>query len=313
MLFSSRKKDLSVTINGITFPNPVGLAAGFDKEGRLLDGIRTLGFGFTEIGTVTPIAQPGNPKPRLFRLKKDAALINRMGFNSEGADAVLARLMQRRVRRIPIGISISKNTSTPNSGALEDYLECVEKFHRQASYFAMNLSCPNVQCLSELQSPNSIVPLIKGVKKKLQELGCEVPLFVKFGPDQSKETLTYTVKLALEHGVNGFIVVNTSTDRSGLSTPPATLEIIGKGGLSGSPLFKRTMEAVSTVRTAAGPNVPIIGVGGISNGEEALRVLQAGANLVQLFTGFIYKGPGLPKQIVRYLRKHRESIPTWRE
>lgn len=293
---------------GVRFEHPVGLAAGFDKGGRWLDSASSVGFAFSEIGTVTPLAQPGNAKPRLFRLPEDMALINRMGLNGPGADLVAARMKKLGRRRIPLGISISKNTATENADALSDYLVCIDRLHRYADYFVLNVSCPNVSGLREQQSPHSLEPLLNALVTHLNSLERPIPFLVKFSSDEPAVSLREAVKTALRSGVSGFIVSNTTVERAGLRTDADRLSEIGNGGLSGAPLFSRALEAVRVVRDAAGEGVPIIGVGGVFTGAQALLMLQAGANLVQVYTGFIYEGPGAVRRIVRYLRKHRAEI-----
>lgn len=296
---------------GLHFPNPVGLPAGFDKGGELADGARNLGFAFVEVGTVTPKPQPGNPKPRLFRLPKDEAIINRMGFNSEGAERVARRLARRRANRIPLGASLGKNTSTPQAQALDDYLVALRALSPLVDFLVVNVSCPNVANLCELQREDTLGPLISGIVSEQARLGRKLPLLLKLGPHQSEAALRATVRLALEHGADGFVACNTSPRREGLVSDAALVESIGTGGLSGLPLREEALRTVRILRDEAGPGVPIIGVGGIFTGADALAMLQAGASLVQILTGFIYEGPLAARRINRYLRRHVNDIPVW--
>lgn len=296
---------------GLHFPNPIGLPAGFDKEALLADRVRNLGFGFTEVGTVTPRPQPGNPKPRLFRLPKDQALINRMGFNSCGVEQVAKRLASKRKHHIPIGGNIGKNTATANEEAPQDYLLGMRSLYPLVDFFVVNISCPNVKNLCELQSDTAIHSLLTTLTQEREQQDLYRPILLKISPDQTEETLKHVVHLSLEQGIDGFIVANTTTSRAHLNTCAERIEEIGNGGLSGKPLFAQTLRTVKWAREAAGAGVPIIGVGGIGTGEEALQVLQAGASLIQLYTGFIYNGPLAVRSINRYLHKHHNEIPKW--
>lgn len=295
----------------LPFPNLVGLPAGFDKQAQLIDQACNLGFGFTEIGTVTPKPQPGNPQPRMFRLPLDGALVNRMGFNSEGATQVAMRLAKRRRYRIPVGGNIGKNSATPNEQATQDYLTCFRELYPLVDYFAINISCPNVHGLCGLQDEQHLRELLAMLVQARARQRLYRPMLLKLGPDTTLEALTSTLKLALEYGIDGFIASNTTAHRDGLHTPAAEQEAIGAGGLSGQPLHAKALALVRSIRETVGPEPLIIGVGGISNGPQALAMLQAGANLLQVFTGYIYGGPATIRRINKYLYKHRAEIPDW--
>ena len=307
----SPKRAIGLEVEGVVFPNLVGVAAGFDKEGLLADGARHLGFGFIEIGTVPPRPQPGNPKPRLFRLPKDGALINRMGFNSIGVEAVAGNLAMRPKNRIPVGGSIGKNTNTPNEGAVADYCQSLKILYPLVDFFVVNVSCPNVHSLTELQRDESLLPLVRGVREENERQGGRKPIFLKLAPHAEEDSLRATVRLALQEGITGFVAINTSPGREGLATAKSHLDAIGNGGLSGSPIFEEALRTVRIIRQEAGPHVPIIGVGGVFTGEDALKMLQAGASLVQGFTGFRYQGPWMARGINRYLLKHIDEGPVW--
>ena len=307
----SPRRAIGLEVEGLVFPNLVGVAAGFDKEGLLADGARHLGFGFIEIGTVPPRPQPGNPKPRLFRLPKDRALINRMGFNSIGAEAVAGNLAMRPKNRIPVGGSIGKNTNTPNEGAVADYCQSLKILYPLVDFFVVNVSCPNVHSLTELQRDESLLPLVRGVREENERQGGRKPIFLKLAPHAEEVSLRATVRLALQEGITGFVAINTSPRREGLATAKSHLDAIGNGGLSGRPIFEEALRTVRIIRQEAGSHVPIIGVGGVFTGEDALKMLRAGASLVQVFTGFIYQGPWMARGINRYLLKHIDEVPVW--
>ena len=307
----SPRRAIGLEVEGLVFPNLVGVAAGFDKEGLLADGARHLGFGFIEIGTVPPRPQPGNPKPRLFRLPKDGALINRMGFNSIGVEAVAGNLAMRPKNRIPVGGSIGKNTNTPNEGAVADYCQSLKILYPLADFFVVNVSCPNVHSLTELQRDESLLPLIRGVREENERQGGRKPIFLKLAPHAEEDSLRATVRLALQEGITGCVAINTSPRREGLATEKPRVEAIGNGGLSGRPIFEEALRTVRIIRQEAGSHVPIIGVGGVFTGEDALKMLQAGASLVQVFTGFIYQGPRMARGINRYLLRHMGEVPVW--
>lgn len=286
-----------VTLLGINFPNPVGLAAGFDKDARWLHSLKNLGFGFVEVGTVTPLPQDGNPKPRLFRLKKDLALINRMGFNNQGIEAMVARL-KNRPEGLIVGGNIGKNKVTPNENAADDYIKCFNAIYPYVDYIAVNVSSPNTPGLRELQDKAFLGQLFNTLQDLRNKQASHKPILLKIAPDLTDEALDEIISTLKEHYIDGIIATNTTIDRSGLKTTTEELEHIGAGGLSGAPLKKRSSEIISKLRMDMGPEFPIIGVGGIFNRQDYLEKIQSGANLVQVYTGFIYEGPGIVKNIL---------------
>ena len=260
--YGRRKKEVERDLMGLHFQGIVGFAAGFDKGGELADRLETMGYSFMEVGTVTPLPQPGNPKKRIFRLIKDEALINRMGFNSEGLDVVTARLKRCKKRHIPIAGNLGKNTATPNEAAAADYTLGLQQLYPYVDFFVVNVSCPNVKDLRALQREDTLAPIVEALVEARQKQSTYKPILLKLGADPTEEELTYTVKVALEKGIDGFVVSNTTTHRDGLQTTDEQLAAIGAGGLSGRPLHNRALRAVHCVRSAAGKGVPIIGVGG---------------------------------------------------
>lgn len=297
-MFSNQHASLKRKVFGLEFPNPVGLAAGFDKDGKYADEMSALGFGFLEIGTVTPRPQPGNDKPRLFRLPKDKALINRMGFNNDGADAMAARLRQHKPENIILGGNIGKNKDTPNENALDDYRYCLDKLYDVVDYFVVNVSSPNTPGLRELQDKKPLANILKALVEDMYKKVVRKPILLKIAPDLTEEQLDDIVDIVLESGTNGIIATNTTISRDNLTT---VTENIGAGGLSGIPLRDRSTEVIRYIVTKSQGRIPVIGVGGISNGQDAFEKIQAGAVLVQIYTGLIYQGPGLVKKINDYL------------
>jgi dihydroorotate dehydrogenase len=298
---------LAREVLGLRFPHPVGLAAGFDKNGVALHALAAVGFGFIEAGTVTRVAQPGNPRPRLFRLLQDEALINRMGFNNEGAETVAARLTRMRPLSVPLGLSLGKSKITPLEEAAADYLASLDALYPYGDYFAINVSSPNTPGLRELQDGDRLDALLAALVQRLrdraaaEERATPKPLLVKVAPDLDEAALERIVDICLARGASGLIAVNTTLDRSGLSADtPATLRD-QPGGLSGGPLHARAVEVVRFLHTCAGDQLPIVGCGGISTADDARRMLDAGASLLQLYTGFIYQGPTIARQIARGL------------
>jgi dihydroorotate dehydrogenase len=281
---------------GITFPNRVGLAAGFDKNARYLREFQVLGFGSVEIGTVTPLGQPGNDKPRLFRLLKDKAIINRMGFNNDGADAVVERL-KNRPAGIIVGGNIGKNKVTPNEEAQRDYEICFEKLYDYVDYFVVNVSSPNTPNLRALQDKEPLMKILSSLvsKRKLQKV--HKPILLKIAPDLTATQLDDVVAIVKESGIEGIVATNTTISRENLITSKETVEAIGMGGLSGQILHAHSTEVLSYINQKANGTIPLIGVGGIHNTQTALAKMEAGATLVQLYTGFIYEGPVLVKKI----------------
>ena len=299
-LFCHRSSALEREVAGIVFKNPVGLAAGFDKNAKWVDALECLGFGFIEIGTVTPLPQPGNDAPRLFRLPKDLALINRMGFNNEGAAAAKRNLQQRK-GGIVIGGNIGKNKATPNEEATSDYVKCFHELYDVVDYFVVNVSSPNTPGLRELQDKAPLTELLSTLQGINTQQPKAKPIFLKIAPDLSFPQLDDIVAIVQETQIAGVIATNTTLDRSTLQTANETLKTIGAGGLSGAPLKQRATEVVRYLNQKSNGSFPIIAVGGISNGQEAQEKLEAGAALVQVYTSFIYEGPGLAKRIAKHL------------
>lgn len=282
---------------GIDFPNPVGLAAGFDKDGRYFHAMSNLGFGFIEIGTVTPRPQGGNPQPRLFRLPKDGALINRMGFNNEGVDALVERLKRGRPEGVVIGGNIGKNKDTPNEQATDDYLICFEKLFPYVDYFVVNVSSPNTPNLRDLQEKEPLTKLLSTLQQRNQQQTTPKPILLKIAPDLTDGQLDDILEIAKTTQLAGIIATNTTISREGLATPNTTVNEIGNGGLSGAPLRERATEVIRYLADHSGGALPIIGVGGIASGQDAVEKLAAGACLVQVYSGLVYAGPTLVKEI----------------
>ncbi len=325
----SPANELTTNVLGLQFKNPVGLAAGFDKNAKYLNELEALGFGCIEIGTVTPLPQDGNPTPRLFRLKKDKALINRMGFNNEGVYIVADRLKKWQLavgkkqlakkqqlaiskdlanyqlptpnRQLIIGGNIGKNKATPNENAWKDYEICFNALHDYVDYFVVNVSSPNTPGLRELQEKEPL----KKILTHLQGLNAEFlntkPILLKIAPDLSQTQINDVIDLAQEINLDGLVVANTSLDRSKLITPNSQLENIGAGGLSGLPVKQRATQLIQYIHDKTGGKIPIIASGGLFTSEDAAEKLRAGASLVQVWTGFIYEGPAIVKNICKYL------------
>ena len=298
--FTLKDKRLERTILGLRFPNPIGLAAGFDKDAKLIDELACFGFGFIEIGTLTPKGQPGNEKPRLFRLPEDQAVINRMGFNNGGVIAAVNRLKKRELTggpKVIVGGNIGKNKTTPNENAFEDYKICFEALYPYVDYFVVNVSSPNTPNLRELQEKEPLKKLLTQVKALSLAKEKSKPVLLKIAPDLNESQLTDIVEILLETKTDGVIATNTTISREGLMTDKGEIEKIGSGGLSGKPLANRSNEVISFLRAKLGKSYPIIGVGGIMTPEDALEKIKAGADLLQIYTGFIYEGPGFVKEI----------------
>lgn len=293
---------LSLDRFGISFPNPVGLAAGFDKNGIALDGLAALGFGFIEAGTVTFHPQPGNPRPRLFRLPQDRALINRAGFNNDGAAAFAKRLARRKPNCV-LGVSIGKSKIAPLDQATDDYLSSFELVYDVADYVAINVSSPNTPQLRELQQADQLSSLLSVLQKRNQELqqaqrrSQPMPLLVKLSPDMSRAQLEMSVDVLVRLQIDGIIATNTTISRDELKTDRVRVAAAGEGGLSGAPLRAKSTQMIKDLRALTRGRIPIIGVGGIFTAEEAWEKIAAGASLVQLYTGFIYRGPKVAREI----------------
>lgn len=290
-----------VTKMGIEFPNPVGLAAGFDKDGKWMDLLPYLGFGFIEVGTVTPKGQSGNPKPRLFRLKPDKALINRMGFNNDGVEALVERFDKLQHRPNPIGGNIGKNKVTPNKDAIRDYEICFDALWDYVDYYVVNVSSPNTPGLRELQNKDSLNALLGSLQERNHKKETAKPILLKIAPDLNPEQRKDVVDIIHSTGLEGLISHNTTIDRSQLQTPVNELDSIGNGGLSGKPLTDMSLVLMKEWRSGLGQDKTIIGVGGIMSPEDAKNMLEAGADLIQVYTGFVYGGQEFIREILRGL------------
>ena len=288
-----------VEVMGLQFRNRVGLAAGFDKNGEAIDAFEAMGFGFVEVGTVTPKAQPGNTKPRLFRLKKSKAVINRLGFNNKGVDNLVSNLKARK-SKIPVGVNIGKNKSTPIEHAQKDYIFCMEKVYEHASYITINISSPNTKNLRSMQSGALLDDLLGSLKEKQQSLtnseGRYVPLVLKIAPDLTKEEVGLIAEALLNYEFDGVVATNTTVDRSSIMHEKNAYQ---EGGLSGAPLCQKSTEVITLLNEYLGDKVPIIGVGGITSVIDGKQKLEAGAQLLQLYTGFIYEGLPLIKDLAK--------------
>ncbi len=302
-VFSIEKPELEREVFGLKFKNPVGLAAGFDKNGEMMAEMTNLGFGFVEIGTVTPLPQAGNPKPRMFRLKEDQALINRMGFNNQGVEVVAERIRRYRqsaprTLHLIIGGNIGKNKNTPNEDAVSDYVTCFDRLFDVVDYFVVNVSSPNTPGLRELQEKEPLKKLLQTLQQRNNKNGISRPILLKIAPDLSNKQLDDVVEMVMESGIAGVIATNTTVGREGLISPKNKNET---GGLSGKPLVNRSTEVIRYLSEKSGKAFPIVGVGGIHSAADALEKLEAGASLVQIYTGFIYEGPGLVRKICKAL------------
>ena len=295
-LFCMEDKRLEKNLFGITFPNPVGLAAGFDKDAKMYEDLAYCGFGFIEIGTLTPKGQPGNPQPRLFRLKEDSAIINRMGFNNEGVDAAVERLKKRKTKTI-IGGNIGKNKVTENEDALNDYLINFNRLFEYVDYFVVNVSSPNTPGLRDLQEKEPLKQLLLALMQENNSKPVQKPILLKIAPDLTDSQLDDIIEIVDETKISGVIATNTTISREGLITNKNKVNEIGAGGLSGKPVRDRSTEVIRYLATKSNKSFPIIGVGGIHSEQDALEKMEAGADLIQLYTGFIYEGPKLVKEI----------------
>ncbi len=306
-VFSIENPVLEREVFGLKFKNPVGLAAGFDKNAEMMGEMANLGFGFVEIGTVTPLPQAGNPKPRMFRLKEDKALINRMGFNNQGVEVVADRIKLYRQnvnqnRKLIIGGNIGKNKTTPNEDAVSDYIKCFDRLFDVVDYFVVNVSSPNTPGLRELQEKEPLKMLLQTLQQRNNKNGVSRPVLLKIAPDLSNAQLDDIVEIVIESGIAGVVATNTTIGREGLISPKNKNET---GGLSGKPLTDRSTEVIRYLSEKSGEAFPIIGVGGIHSAKDALEKLEAGASLIQLYTGFIYEGPGLVKRICKGLLRNK--------
>lgn len=301
-----------ITLAGLQFPNRIGLAAGLDKNARCIDAWSALGFGFVEVGTVTPKGQPGNPKPRMFRLPEANALINRLGFNNEGLDAFLANVQRSKVRQKPkagdmlLGLNIGKNAATPIENATDDYLICLAGVYPHADYVTVNISSPNTKNLRALQSDEALDQLLAALTRKRAELadqhGQHKPMFLKIAPDLDEQQIAVIADTLVRHGMDGVIATNTTLSRTAVQGLEHADEA---GGLSGAPVLEASNAVIRQLRARLGKDYPIIGVGGVMSGADAISKIEAGADVVQLYTGIIYHGPGLVTDVAQALKAQR--------
>lgn len=324
-LYSEPRVEDPVTLAGLRFPNRVGLAAGLDKNARCIDGLAAMGFGFVEVGTVTPKGQPGNPKPRMFRLPKANALINRLGFNNEGLDAFVANVQRARFRAAApagkpamlLGLNIGKNASTPIERATDDYLTCLDGVYPHADYVTVNISSPNTQNLRSLQSDAALDALLGAVAERREQLaqqsGRRIPIFLKIAPDLDDTQIEVIAATLMRYGTTsdgsannafGVIATNTTLSREAVAGMPHAEET---GGLSGSPVLHASNHVIRRLRACLGKSFPIVGVGGILSGDDAVSKIQSGANVVQIYTGLIYKGPALVWESAQAIKAHGHS------
>jgi len=295
-LFLVDNPKLKKTVFGLEFKNPVGLAAGFDKNASMYNDLAYCGFGFIEIGTITPKAQPGNDKPRLFRLKEDGGIINRMGFNNDGVEVAIENLKKNNTS-ILIGGNIGKNKVTPNENAIDDYVYSFNKLFDYVDYFVVNVSSPNTPNLRELQEKEPLKQLLVSIQEQNALKASKKPILLKIAPDLTDEQLDDIIEIIEEIKLDGVIATNTTISRDNLKTSKEIVDEIGAGGLSGKPVKNRSTEVIKYLATKSNKSFPIIGVGGIHSAEDAIEKLEAGADLIQLYTGFIYEGPALVKKI----------------
>lgn len=301
--FCVKNKNLETELFGIKFPNPVGLAAGFDKNAKLYNEFACFGFGFIEIGTVTPLAQEGNPKKRLFRLKQDDAIINRMGFNNQGLDKVIDRLKSNK--KVIIGGNIGKNKLTHMSKAKEDYLMCFEKLFPYVDYFAVNVSSPNTENLRDLQHKSSLKNLLQSIQEKNMSYPKRKPVLLKIAPDLSNDELIDIIDVVKETSIDGIIATNTTLSRNNLKS--SNYLVNQNGGLSGKPITHKSTSVIKFLHEKSNGSIPIIGVGGIMDPKDAIDKIKAGASLIQLYSGFVYSGPSIVKQINNAILDYRSN------
>ncbi len=306
LLFHYKSTSLQINVCGLVFNNPVGLAAGFDKDAEMVDQLADLGFGFVEIGTVTPKAQGGNDKPRLFRLPADQALINRMGFNNAGVEKVRRNLLRSK-RKCIIGGNIGKNKITPNENAVQDYEICFHRLYEVVDYFVVNVSSPNTPGLRELQDKNSLTQILGHLQKLNLATSAPKPIFLKIAPDLTNDQLNDIIYVVEVTNIAGIIATNTTIERKNLITDAAMVDTIGAGGLSGKPMRERSSEVVRYLSEKSENKFPIIGVGGIYSEDDAREKIAAGASLIQIYTGFIYEGPGIIKNILKKMANKKLS------
>lgn len=307
-LLSRRPEPFPTRAFGLTFPNPVGLAAGMDKDGTHIDALFALGFGFVEVGTVTPRAQPGNERPRMFRMPRHQAIINRMGFNNAGVDALVRNVSRARRRGGLLGINIGRNKDTPNDSAERDYLLCLERVYALADYVTVNISSPNTAGLRELQEEQTLRRLVSTLREAQERLaarhGKRVPMLVKVAPDLSDDDIEACARVLADLRVDGVVATNTTVSRIAVQEDPRSRE---SGGLSGGPLMNKSTAVLRMLRTRLPETIPLVGVGGILSGADAAKKMAAGASLVQLYTGLVYRGPSLVGECVEAIRRRKEA------
>lgn len=302
-IYNVRSPHLAKTIAGLKFDNPVGLAAGFDKNAFLYNELSNFGFAFVEIGTVTPKPQPGNKKPRLFRLIKDQALINRMGINNVGVDRVVKRLKKRK-SNVVIGGNIGTNTETPSPLSINDYIFCFKRLYNYVDYFVVNVSCPNITNATELQDKEFVLKLLLRLVDLRYKMVVKRPIFLKISPDLNFNQVDDVIDIVKRTQIDGIVATNTTIKRQNLHTPFEKVNEIGFGGLSGKPINKRSTEIIRYICEKSRNSFPVIGAGGVVSPQDALEKLNAGASLVQIYTGFIYEGPGIVKKINQHILKN---------
>jgi dihydroorotate dehydrogenase len=290
---------------GMKFNNPVGFAAGFDKDAEVYNPLSMFGFSYVEIGTVTPKSQPGNPKPRMFRLKADSGLINRMGFNNKGVENAVKNL--KKPHKLIIGGNIGKNTSTPNENAVDDYHTTFSELYDHVDYFVVNVSCPNISNLAKLQDKDSLIEILKSLNERRQTKDKKKPILLKISPDLNTKQIDDVIELYYENLIDGIVATNTSITRDNLNESQDSVKKIGNGGLSGAPLTRKSTEVIRYISTKSDSKIPIIGVGGINSVDDAIDKIEAGATLLQVYTGFIYNGPGFVKKINKAILKKEKN------
>ncbi len=305
-LYTVKNEWLEREVFGIKFSNPVGLAAGLDKDADVFEMFGKMGFGFVEVGTVTPLEQPGNIKPRLFRLIEDKGLINRMGFNNKGV-LLMANKLKNRKSNVIIGGNIGKNKLTDNDKAIDDYLICLETLQEYVDYFVVNVSSPNTPNLRQLQEKEPLTNLLSSLKERNRKFKIPKPILLKIAPDITNNQLDDIIEIVQNTGIDGIVATNTTIERDNLKTQAEQIDRIGSGGLSGAPVKNRSTEIIRYIYEATNGKIPIIGVGGIMSPEDAIEKLDAGASLIQLYTGFIYEGPSLVKKINNSLISRAKS------
>jgi len=295
--YSVNHKSLETKFLGLSFSNPVGLAAGFDKNASFYKEFQAFGFSFIEVGTITPLGQPGNEKPRSFRIKRDRGLINRMGFNNQGAEAAASRLAHKRPKGLILGGNIGKNTLTPNERAVDDYEAVFNAIYDGVDYFVVNVSCPNISDLRKLQDQDSLEQILGRIMVLRGEKVQKKPVLLKISPDLNEQQLDETLEIVERLKIDGIVATNTTVSRAGLKTPAEEIRDIGNGGMSGAPITARSLEVVRYIHQKSGGKLPLIAVGGIMSVQDALNMFDAGASLIQIYTGFIYEGPALARKI----------------